>query len=199
MAAQKWKIAQNGNVALEDGTEVFDTDNINPEALQDLCDDWNSGMSNEKIKSNLEKDDRLTGDEVDYIMEQIEIWEDKQIEELVANVETVVEEPVYIAAVDPIQKTENEGTAIVTVEKKQRKPRQARTTPVTSGSKSISAEDYIAQLQEKIELVRILDTMKADIELPETMSTKGKNLLLEVEKSINSTVAAYLNKIMESY
>lgn len=195
MTAQKWKIAQNGNVVLEDGTEVFDTDNINPEALQDLCDDWNSGMSNEKIKSNLEKDERLTGDEVDYIMEQIEIWEEKQIEELTVNAETVVEEPVYIAAVDPIQKTENEGTAIVTVEKKQRKPRQARTTPVTCGSKSISAEDYIAQLQEKIELVRILDTMKADIELPETMSTKGKNLLLEVEKSINSTVAAYLQQV----
>ena len=68
MAAQKWIIAENGNIALESGAEVFDTDNINPEALQDLCDDWNSGLSNEKIKSNLEKDDRLTGDEVDYIM-----------------------------------------------------------------------------------------------------------------------------------
>ena len=128
-------------------------------------------------------------------MEQIEIWEEKQIEQPVANAETVVEEPVYITAVDPIQKTENEGMASVTVEKKQRKPRQARTTPVASGSKSISAEDYIAQLQEKIELVKIIGGLKLELEMPENISTKGKNLLIELEKSINSTVAAYMGQV----
>jgi len=193
------------NPVTEKEVSVFQTEYINKDAIEEFIKQYNSDYSMSRIRSNMEADDRLTGDEVDYIIEQIEIWEEDQesakgmnvdndfpwTEEVTTGEEKVQDNP------QP-QFTPKEDIVLPSEQKKERKKREPKTTSPgeKASSKKLSAEDYIALLKEKIELTELITASTSqEIDIPKTMSKKGRDLILSMDEEISSVVDKYLELV----
>lgn len=187
---------------------VFMTEDINHDAIKSLVTQYNEEYSLNRIKGNLEQDERLTGDEVDYIMEQLELFEESNSnagDSIVAPwTEEVILNPnptIITIPKDTLQKgdtvhIEYNSIGEVAIEKKERKTRQPRTVnPVTgNGKKTLTPQEYILVLQEKMDLTKLLSNTIAP-EIPEGLTKSGRNLMIEFAADHNKLIFDYLEKI----
>lgn len=203
------------NPVTQKEVSIFPTEYINKDSLESFVKQYNEDYSIARIKSNLEGDDNLTGDEVDYIIEQISIWEEDQeaakgtdadndsfpwTEEVpIPNAEKVQDmndnKLTVQELADTIVTVMSENTL---VEKKERKPRQTKVTSPgeKTGSKKLSAEDYIALLKEKIELTELITAAICQTsDIPETISKKGRDLILSMDREIGTVIDKYLEMV----
>lgn len=201
------------NHVTEKEVSIFQTEYINKDAIEEFIKQYNSDYSMSRIRSNMEADDCLTGDEVDYIIEQMEIWEEDQEVAKGADVDEDkfpwTEEEVLGATEEQLKEinenkvSEKELSENITAifeagkQKKERKKREPKTT--SSGEKSngkkLSAEEYIEMLQEKIELTKSINDITTIGEIPENLSKKGKDLLLSLDKELSSVIDKYLEMV----
>lgn len=210
------------NPVTQKEVSIFPTEYINKEAMSSFVDQWNADYSMTRIKTNLEGDERLTGDEVDYIIEQISIWEEDQesakgedanddsfpwTEEAVKPITAAEkmfsgDEPKGIRKLDTVSEKELSGNITEIFEagkqKKERKPRQTKVTSPgeKTGSKKLSAEDYITLLKEKIELTELITAaIYQTTDIPETVSKKGRDLILSMDREISTVIDKYLEMV----
>lgn len=191
------------NPVTEKEVNIFQTEYINKDAIEEFIKQYNSDYSMSRIKSNMEADDRITGDEVDYIIEQMEIWEEDQEAAKGADVDNDflwTGEAIVIKEGDTLPEETIKALNSTPVEKKERKKRESKTTsPVEKSSgKKLSAEDYIALLKEKIELTELITVVMArsqTVDIPETMSKKSKDLIFCMDKEISMVIDKYLELV----
>lgn len=271
---------KNSSELFEVGNEsnnVTIDDTVNIDAVEEMISMYNSDYSLHRIKSNLEGDDRLTGDEVDHLMEAINVLEEMESspkednapwteEEVIGNKQTakeikeMIEDTLnphtteeaeqtksaieklapwkddrtigekahdklvgdYISGVDPIRvdesgsgtiyinknetemvdhgMTDKENAELQMVKqpeiegKKPRKQRETKTATTTTGNKSISPQDYIKMLEEKIELTKLLSNITAP-EIPDELTKAGRELLIRFCQDHNKLIVDYIESI----
>lgn len=173
-------------------------DTINIDAVEGFVVMYNEDYSLSRIKSNLEQDDRLTGDEVDELMSALSV-----LEELCEKVSETKEQSPWSEEVKLEQSSKEikkvlEGGDIDHMKElpKTKKTRQPRisTAPGVSTKKSITPQDYMEILQEKMNLTKLLSVTVAP-EIPDGLTKLGRILMIEFSVDYNKLIVEYLERI----
>ena len=188
-------------------------DDINPEVLQEVCKLWNTNKEVKAIVSALDRDNRCTSEEGEYIIEQLEVYEKslkdapmtpvevaETLTAMVNSAPVIREVPsTNIAAILPGFATEP-GTP-APVEKKGRK----QTPVVRTGGKVQSSEDVVKQLklqQEKTQkLISMIEWVDASTVLtedfPDGLQKDGIELLIRYGKDLAKLKSEYIGQIQQ--
>lgn len=186
---------------------------INYDAIESMLEGYNAGYSLSRVKSNMEQDDRLTGDEIDYIVEQLEMFEEDMEKKSVEEVSPWTQEhdktwseltPAQITeTIEILQQGKEVGEQIadtvITAMKKERKKREPKTSNggvQGTSKKTLTPQEYMESLLEKVELCKILSDVQYP-EVPADLSKTNRNLMLEMNKELEGVVTTYLQKIQE--
>jgi hypothetical protein len=196
----------------DEEVSIFPTEDINHDAIEEMLSGYNAEYSLSRVKSNMETDTRLTGDEIDYIIEQLEMFEESQetagneaetgtpwtdedgatfVQKANAPVGTVIEPE------DKIDAQIKKGEELIEALPKPRKTRQPRTTisSVPGASKrTLTPQEYMQSLQEKMDLTKLLSETHTP-EIPEGLTKDGRKLMVEFASDYNKLIVEYLEKI----
>lgn len=193
---------ENGDGAVSQvGTDdvVFFINDVHPEVIHNLVSMYNEEYSISKIKRRLEEDDRVTPDEVEFLIESIEEWE--KLENAAPTVESKEEEeevpfPHNMEENIP-QKKEEPAAPVEEVKKEPKKkgPKPATEKPMTR-TRKLSPDEFIQQMKERIELAETLGQIKAP-EIPENLSNNGRRIMLELQKEYNQLIEKYMERIQD--
>jgi hypothetical protein len=188
-------------------------DDINPEVLVEVCQMWNNNKEVKSIVSALDRDNRCTSEEADYIIEQLEVYEKSPVDAPMTPVEVaetltamVNSAPVIrevpstnIAAILPGFATEP-GTP-APIEKKGRK----QTPAVRTGGKVQSSEDVVKALklqqekvQKQIAMIEWIDSSTLlHEEFPDGLQKDSIELLIRYGKDIAKMKSEYIAQIQQ--
>jgi len=223
---KQWQyISENGDQAvslISDDSVVFYIDDLNKEVVADIVKLWNSGADVNTIQKTLDKDPRVTLDESDYVVEQIENWiqlnppvegdqiaanvqigVDTMTPNEVANTLTTIAEQITNKQTDMIEDTTqiaerqqliDSVTKPLSLSADGKKSRTPRTTTVRSTGK-VDTKDLVAAMKEKITLIEYVDNAIADIELPEALSKSAREILIQMQKAIDTAKGEAIQSI----
>lgn len=185
----------------EDGwTElVCYTDDIDPTVIEDIVEIYNAGQGIESIDEYLFNKDKCTQDEKDFIMESITVYlKSKQMdttlitEQLPLNTTPIAEDSL-LNTLPGFLGTEL-GTPVA-------EPVKAKKTwsrkPTDSSIKTVSPADYIKVLQEKMDIVRLLDAVEMP-EIPTALTKANRDIMLEFQKEHGALITKYMDKIQKA-
>ena len=189
---------------------VLHADDINPEVLVQVCQMYNTKATINAIQSALDRNNKCTGEEGEYIVEQLEVYEKslkdapmtktevaETLTAIVNSAPVIREVPsTNIAAIIPGFATEP-GTP-APLEKKGRK----QTPAVRTGGKVQSSEDVVKQLklqQEKtqklISCIEWVDQPVVPAEFPDGLHTEAIQLLVKYTREIAKIKAEFIQQI----
>lgn len=213
---KKWIFDPAVNSAiLEEATEeiVMYINDVHEEVIVKLVEMWNEEYSMFKIRQYLESDNRVTPEEVDFLMETVEL----AIEEENKNPTIKETSPEYIAAVDPIKQNSEpveeeynvqimesitqiqvpQGAEVQQVEQpKAPRGRKAGTSNTGAKRKTVSLEDMIQEMQSKIELAKVFQNLP-EMPFPENLSKSGRDLMFGFQKEYKALIEKYVLEIQE--
>lgn len=196
------------NVTIDDTIDVRD--------LQKFIDLYNSDMTLGRISSTIGDNTNLTGDEIEHISQAIVVLE--ELDESQESTSVVDETPwteemernqhIKIStsleeALNEIPSRTNVGNIPVgdsiTLEKPAKKTRQPKTSTALPGSnkKTLSPQEYIAYMEEKINLTKVISQAMIELQEPDgiELSPKSRQMVIAMEKEINVIVSNYLERI----
>ena len=222
----KWELGPEDNAVSESGTDeiVMYIQDMSRDVMVELVEKWNSGTSVKEVGKWLDRDTRVTLDECDYIVEQIEKWiqvQDNSLPEWVTStaaspvVKEVPDAPMTVqelaeTVVNVIETNKQEAHMIEDVAEKAPAPvekKQTRTprtvAPAKSNGKVLSSEDAVKALklqQEKIQkqltMIEFVDSSTvAEQEFPEMLSKDGIELLIRYGKDQQKLKSEYITAI----
>jgi hypothetical protein len=210
---QRWEYCTEGNYAsgaivnVENGEIVLYRDDISVDTIVEIVALYNSGSNTKDIEKFLKEDTRITDDEADAVLEQIELYLKLSTQPL----KDVVSEP-FVGDVlepkDPEAETLKSDIIKLAAENKDKpdeKPKRVinRTpkSPTATGSKKVSAEDAIeklkvqqAQIQEKMILIQIAQELALP-EAPAEMSKHVRDLWLNFSKKYDNLIGEFITEI----
>lgn len=203
MAEIKWVFnyeAGDRSVKLENGKHVFYIDDIAPEVITEVVGQWNNGKSVKEIEKWLDKQDGVSFEECESIVESITNWEKTysispetvDISGKIASNVPMIEDnigPALSKEGAEAAKEQQKAVAEAT------KPKQTR-TKATSTNKKLDVNDVKKLLQEKIEMLNVIDSLGC-IEIPENLSTRSKLLLSDFVKEQDALKDKYLDRVQE--
>ncbi len=206
--ANKWIYnAETDSAIIEENTEevVLYVNDVHPEVISKVVEMHNEEYSNRKIQTMLEGDERVTPDETEYIMEQVEAWDEVQQSQPAVTIaptgDTTGNVVVIDAAVVMKLKEEGESPLVPVVERKKRGPNKPSTA--TTGKKKVSVEnleqsieEQIKALQEKKALIAVLKNVPS-IDIPEDLTTAGKKIMVALSIEYRQLVDKYAEIINE--
>jgi len=212
---KKWIFDPAVNSAiLEEATEeiVMYINDVHEEVIVKLVEMWNEEYSTFKIRQYLESDNRVTPEEVDFLMETVEL----AIEEENKNPTIKETSPEYIAAVDPIKQNSEpvkeeynvqimepitqiqvpQGAEVQQIEPPIKAPRGRKAVTSNTGAKrkAVSLEDMIQEMQSKIELAKVFQNLP-EMPFPENLSKSGRDLMLGFQKEYKALIEKYIDEI----
>jgi len=183
---------------------VLHGDDINEEVLQKVCNLWSTGKELKVIVSYLDRENKCTGEEGEYIVEQLEVYEKslkdapmtktevaETLTAMVNSAPVIREVPsTNIAAILPGFATEP-GTP-APIEKKGRKQ-----TPAVRTTGKVDAKSLIEKMQEQIELIRYIDsTVDMDNE-PGQLSKAARDILIQYRKDVDKAKETAVQSIQQ--
>lgn len=194
------------NTISEVGTDdiVLYVDDINKEVVAKVVELHNEGKSIQDIQKILDKDERVTLDEADFIVEQLTAYEklsEGSGTQYHVGIDPIKADTVAMGSVIYI-KTPAEQLPITEAKPQTRGEKAAATRKANStgkvksatpGTKAIDAKSLVALMKEKIELVEYV----AAIEIPEIATPANKDareIVIALQKAIeqakNSAIVA---------
>jgi hypothetical protein len=196
----QWEIGMpsEDSPAIMEGEEVvmyFDT--VNPDVMAKVVELYNAGKPTEDIEAYLLNEDNCDKDQREFIMEQIHAY---------IKLKNVSDQPV----VQPAATNEGNGTnAIIAAPGTQPIPeltkgqRAAATRKAnqlaakkTTPAKKTDTVGVIKSLEEKIQLVRVLDATEVP-EIPSGISKEARELMVAFQKENEVLVQKYMDKIQK--
>jgi hypothetical protein len=194
MATIQWQFNKNEDNAISttDESIVMYIEDINRDVVSDMVGLWNSGKTIKEIEKELSKDNRVTDNEIDYIIEQSSNWEKlngtvtTENGAISAGVGVITDTIPYKSGIDPIVQTEEK---LADVQKKAGTTKRApRTAPVKQSTKMVSVEEIVAKMKEQILCIEYLNTISIDAdEFPANVGKAAREVLIEFQKEIEST------------
>ncbi len=201
----KWLFnPQEGDQAISlEGSDdvVMYINDVHPEVITDVVERVNDDYSIKKIKDYLESDERVTPDEVEFIMEAVEDWyknPPNDVKTVVAKEEVIeVEEDSRPMTQQESDKAlSHSGGQLPVAEVKTRKQKTVKSVSAP-GKKKLSIEEQVAYLQEKIELLKIFNELEnqESVRFPENLSKPGRDIMISFTKEYDALIAKYVEEI----
>lgn len=170
---------------------IFYIDDLDINTIEDIIEIHNAGQGAEAIDEYLLNNEKCTQDEREFIIESINNYLTLDI---VDNTTTVHEVAgTNIAAFIPGFATEP-GTSV---------PEPAKTKktwsrkPIDTSIKAVSPADYIKVLQEKMDIVRLLDAVEMP-EIPTALTKGNRDIMVEFQKEHVALIAKYMERIQKA-
>lgn len=175
---------------------VMYIDDIDPEVIKSICEMYNSGMTIEWISAALANNNGCFTDQREFIMENINAY----IKLTTMTEGTVIQEPKINTQDTNPQGDGNGGIQPETLTRGQKaaQTRKANAAGSSTSKKTGSsvAQDAIKGLEDKIHLIKLLDSAEV-IEIPSGMDKTGRELMLEFQKEQQGLIDTYLDKVQK--
>jgi hypothetical protein len=184
---QKWVFDVDNKAVMCESDIVFYIDDLDYEIVTDIVNMHNNNFTPHEIDTYLLDKSQIAQDEREFVIEQIVNYinfinmTEQQVTEIsgLANAEETVQE------------------LIKTPEATQKKIRKQRNSNGSLQVKLSNPSDYIAILQEKIEIVRILDSVSLP-DIPSNLTKANRDIMIDFQKEHEALVAKYMEKIQKA-
>lgn len=194
---------------VETDNVVLYVDDVNPEVITQVVEMHNEEYSLKRIFEHLNNDERVTPDEVEFLMEELEKYEELEKKAgtekeapFPLNLEEQSTEPKIeknMAIYGDVAHTNDETIAATQLQQEGQtvvSKRGKRGTGNTTGKKKMSLEDMIQEMESKIELAKVFQNIP-EIPFPENMSKSARDLMLRFQKEYKELVEKYIVEIQE--
>lgn len=212
---QPWQYDPNEDSAITAGTNrdiVVYIDGVHPDAVERIVEMYNEGYSLSKIKGYLEGNESVTPDECEFLMEEIENYvkglTNTEQDKIHGGTDEEVPFPNNLDTA-PLTAQETEQILVNMTEETQTPVEQpkpslqelaAKSTKTrkkrTSTKKKVSLEDMIQDMENKIELAKIFQSIP-DIPFPENMNKPSREFMLRFQKEFRELIDNYIEEIQE--
>lgn len=216
MAKIKYNTETNIIEAADSGMEILHADSVDPSIIETLVEMYNDEYSIKKIEDKLlhiaSTGTKITSDEVEYLIDQLTIFDDSIAGQPISAVPAVTKnEPIIENKMEeqrtdiPIEETvtpdpsttppaDNSGT--VTTEATPRRQRRTSVDTPKKPSGVISPQDLIAKYKEKIDITQALSGIVIP-EIPGELSKDGERLIKDLHVAYQKLINEYLIKVQE--
>lgn len=194
---KQWQLAdteESGKAIMEENDVVMYIDDLNPEMMAKVVQMHNEGKTIGEISLYLTPGSvDCTQEQHDYIIEQIDAY--LKITNQPTNQPT--DDKLALTIPTASQRNVPESEIPLTKQQKAALTRKANAAVNNVGKKlsgSTSAQNAIKALEDKIALIRLLDSAEV-IDIPTGLDKSGRDILLEFQKEQQTLIDTYLEKV----
>lgn len=179
---------------------VFYRNDVDPEVVENSLNIFNRLQSVSEVDEYLLNEEKVTSDEREFITEALANL-------ITTEKETEMQEPAVtenqnndaVAGTDVSAVIPGFVTEPIPPAPPAEKPKRQWTRRATDGQPKLtqSTSDFIKAMEEKIEMVKILDQVTMP-ELPGTMTKSNRDIMVEFQKEHAAMVTKYMQKIQQA-